>query len=51
MRIEWFPPTDSSIINIIVRSAQAKLSIAKYAAQDEGLMTRQNVEYTIVGEE
>ena len=49
MRIEWFSPTDSNIIDMTVRSAQAKLSMAKHAAQGEGLLTIQNVGYTIVG--
>ncbi len=51
MRIEWFSPTNTNSVDMIVRSAHAKLSLAKHTAQGEGLLTIQNVGYTVLGED
>ncbi len=51
MRIEWFSPTDSNKVDMVVRSSHAKLSLAKHTAKGEGLLTIQNVGDTILGED
>lgn len=51
MKIEWFSPTSSANVEMVIRSDDATVSLQTHLAEGKSLITVTNVGYTILGED